>query len=204
MKKQFLAATLPLLMSFSVAAESTATDTIATQSESHPATLSNADISGFRVGAGVLNHDSDDLLDDATGYVIEAGYDINKIFGVSARYSNATFDNDNIQNPSKLPGDVEISTWGLYSDIGYTLIGKNNFAIKPYGLVGVERINVVTDLGNENFDESEYAFAIGTGVRATFNKHFVLAAEYKFSSVDVPEYQDLDLDTFSLIVNYKF
>lgn len=204
MKKQFLAAVLPLLVSFSVAAENTAIDSNAANNKSLDSALANTDISGFRVGAGVLNHDSDDLLDDATGYVIEAGYDINKIFGVSGRYSNATFDNDNTQNPSKLPGDVEVSTFGLYTDIGYTLIGRNNFAIKPYGLLGVERIGVSTDLGNENFDNSEYAFAIGTGVRATFNKHFVLSAEYKFSSVDVPEYNDLDLDTFSLIVNYKF
>ncbi|MDO6541426.1 porin family protein [Photobacterium sanguinicancri] len=204
MKKQFLAAILPFLVSFSAAAENTAIDSDAANNESLHSALANTDVSGFRVGAGVLNHDSDDLLDDATGYVIEAGYDINKIFGVSGRYSNATFDNDNTQNPSKLPGDVEISTFGLYTDIGYTLIGRNNFTIKPYGLLGVERIGVSTDLGNERFDDSEYAFAIGTGVRATFNKHFVLAAEYKFSSVDVPEYNDLDLDTFSLIVNYKF
>ncbi|MDO6498341.1 porin family protein [Photobacterium sanguinicancri] len=201
MKKQFLAAILPLLVSFSAAAENTVIDSDAANNES---VLANTDVSGFRVGAGVLNHESDDLLDDATGYVIEAGYDINKIFGVSARYSNATFDNDNIQNPSKLPGEVEISTFGLYTDIGYTLIGKNDFTLKPYGLLGVEHINASTNLDNNKFDENEYALAIGTGIRATFNKHFVLAAEYKFSSVDVPEYNDLDLDTFSLIVNYKF
>lgn len=165
---------------------------------------SQVSFSGFRVGGGVINHESDELIDDATGFVLEAGYDFNRIVGIVGRYSDATFDNDNDQNPSRLPGKVDITTWGLYSDIGYTFVGKNNFQIKPYGLIGIENINAQTDTNQGKFDENEYALALGTGVRATFNEHFVLAAEYKFSSVDIPEYDDLDLDTVSIMVNYKF
>lgn len=197
--------------------------------------LAMAEDSGWRVGAGVgLNslistqngtttqEDGDvKSFDSEAGqsFVIEAGYDINKIVGVKASISKGTAEStSNKVTPDGTTyvdnNDYESTTMTLSTDIGYTF--QTQFLdVKPYAEFGVA-VNS-TDISEIDYGlspdgaigetESDSSTAgdtagfAGVGVRTTFNNG--IYADVNALKYDADNSLDNEVQT-RLTVGYKF
>jgi opacity protein-like surface antigen len=149
------------------------------------------DVSGHRIGAGYSHvedvTDSNNSYTRGTGIKLEYGYEFNKIFGLNAAFS--------AQNGNVMGVNVDSYSHKLDTDIGYTFV-FDSFSIKPYGSAGLVLLH--EQYGNF-IDASEAALTVGIGTRVVFNQHF-----YADISYDIAAYEEVDLDTISFTLGYKF
>ncbi|WP_283131017.1 porin family protein [Enterovibrio norvegicus] len=164
------------------------------------------DFSGHRVGIGFISTDIEnsqgERVDWGSGVKIEYGYDINRIFGVNLSYSNTS---DSVQysyNSQRYGSDLSTSTFKFDTDIGYTF-QHDNFAIKPYGALGVasykDKLDIhLGDANSTSLSYSDSAPYFGIGVRGSLD-HGIYADLRLDYLLD-----DVYTDQFSLSVGYKF
>ena len=151
------------------------------------------EFSGHRVGGGYSNTDmifNNHSLDYGDGIKLEYGYDINQIFGLNASYQN--------NNDSKYGVDLNSSALKVDSDIGYTF-QLEGWSIKPYGAVGLARVNAKESFGSDNYSYKEMSLMGGMGARANFDMGLYTDLRYDFFNVD-----NQDVDQLSLTVGYRF
>ncbi|MDD9174450.1 porin family protein [Aliivibrio finisterrensis] len=151
------------------------------------------EFSGHRVGGGYSNTDmifNNHSLDYGDGIKLEYGYDINQIFGLNASYQN--------NNGSKYGVDLNSSALKVDSDIGYTF-QLEGWSIKPYGAVGLARVNAKESFGSDNYSYKEMSLMGGMGARANFDMGLYTDLRYDFFNVD-----NQDVDQLSLTVGYRF
>lgn len=194
-----------------------------------------ADDTGWRVGAGAgLNsltstqngtttqEDGDvKSFDSEAGqsFVIEAGYDFNKIVGVKAAISKGTAEStSNKVTPDGTTyvdiNDYESTTMTLSTDIGYTF-ETQHLDVKPYAEFGVAvnstdiseidyGVSPSGEIGETVTDSStagDTAGFAGVGVRTTFNNG--IYADINALKYDADNSLDNEIQT-RLTVGYKF
>ncbi|MDD1795330.1 porin family protein, partial [Enterovibrio sp. ZSDZ42] len=171
-----------------------------------PFSVAANDFSGHRVGIGFTTTDIENTqgerVDWGSGFKLEYGYDINRIFGVNLSYSNTS---DSVQyyfNSQRFGADLSTNTFKFDADIGYTF-QQNNFSIKPYGAVGFANYKDTLDIhfGDSNsssrsYKESAPYFGIGVRGALTQGLYADLRLDYLMD--------DAYTDQFSLTVGYKF
>ena len=102
------------------------------------------------------------------------GYDFNKYVSLNADYSSLKGENDYAKSKATM--------MSLKTEIGYDFEVNDNFAIKPYALLGLTNLNVENSFKNIEYGtgnnvitgKSEYSdtgLGYGGGVRATIIKH---------------------------------
>ncbi|CZF79648.1 hypothetical protein GCE9029_01580 [Grimontia celer] len=165
------------------------------------------DYSGHRVGIGYVETEIENTVgsrvDWGTGFKLEYGYDINKIFGVNFSYNN-TSDSVNLQHQGQtiLGADQKRHTFKLDTDIGYTF-DVRGFLIKPYGAIGIasytenQDINVA-DNSSMSHSFSDTAVYFGGGVRASLPQGLYADIRADFLADD-----DMT-DQVSLSIGYRF
>ncbi|PSU48144.1 hypothetical protein C9J12_13095 [Photobacterium frigidiphilum] len=138
--------------------------------------------------SGGINRYSADYGD---GIKIEYGYDFNRIVGLNVSYAQ---NNDNWSF-----GKLDASNFQIDSDIGYAFL-LNGFDIKPYGAIGLSRINEKFTYNSGASDSSsETSLALGTGVRMGFD--FGLYADLRANIVFT---EHVDTEQYSFTVGYRF
>ena len=87
--------------------------------------------SEYKLDDGTYTFDTADLNENDTGYLFYAGYQINKIIGVEASYTNyGTFSKDKFAKTySQTPKSI-----AAYANAGYTFL---NGQLRPFGLLGL-------------------------------------------------------------------
>lgn len=165
----------------------------------------------FRVESGIGSSisDIDDYTSDSsTGWTAGVGYDFNRIVGMSLRY---TKNDDNFNKEYKVDTQSVLAA----IDIGYEFKPNKTFSIKPYALLGLERMDVDFTqyfnryLGNidlvrsETKSETQNVFALGGGVRMAFNDEVTLSVGTRVSRITEFE-RDIDVVQSELMIGYKF
>ncbi|MEH6531883.1 MAG: porin family protein [Photobacterium frigidiphilum] len=137
--------------------------------------------------SGGINRYSADYGD---GIKIEYGYDFNRIVGLNVSYA---------QKNDWRNGKLDGSNFQVDSDIGYAFL-LNGFDIKPYGAIGLSRINEKFTYNSGASDSSsETSLALGTGVRMGFD--FGLYADLRANIVFT---EHVDTEQYSFTVGYRF
>jgi opacity protein-like surface antigen len=154
---------------------------------------------GHRVGIGYSWTELSEIssgvnrysADYGDGIKIEYGYDFNRIVGLNVSYAQ----NDDDWSFGKL----DASNFQIDSDIGYAFL-LNGFDIKPYGAIGLSRINEkITYRSGASDSSSETSLALGTGVRMGFD--FGLYADLRANIVLT---EHVDTEQYSFTVGYRF
>ncbi|WP_261834631.1 porin family protein [Vibrio ishigakensis] len=148
---------------------------------------------GHRIGLGFASTEEPDLeVSFGKGLKLEYGYEFNNIVGINLSY--AGFGEDVLGGLFKVEG----STFKLDTDLGYTF-HFDNFAIKPYGAIGVVRIDEEwTALGEkESYDDT--TIFVGIGARATLFEHYYTDIRFEAFASEI-----LDYDQFSMTFGYRF
>ncbi|MCG9546206.1 porin family protein [Vibrio sp. Isolate33] len=168
------------------------------------AAYANTDYSGHRVGLGFTSSEVDHLDSDysnsdlGNGLKLEYGYDINRIVGVNISMDTSKDD----ESYYGYGYDSKVSTFKIDSDIGYAFL-LNGFSIKPYGAIGVARVEEKLTLkepgGSITLKDKETSLLLGTGVRANFD--FGLYSDLRFNFIMMDDY---DIDQLSITFGYKF
>lgn len=154
---------------------------------------------GHRVGIGyswtqlssISNSDYRLSTDYGDGIKVEYGYDFNRIVGLNVSYAQ--------NNEDWYFGKLDGSNFQIDSDIGYAFL-LNGFDIKPYGAIGLSRINEKFTYNSGASDKSsETSLALGTGVRMGFD--FGLYADLRANIVLT---EHVDTEQYSFTVGYRF
>ena len=157
------------------------------------------EIKGGYLFGGSVDSEMVDYNNEYEGFVLGYGYDLDKNVGIQVRYSSMDLSAD-------ISGfEQDVKSFGLYTDLGVTVVADKNFHIKPYVIGGLEIVNLKETYNgyfDYEIDETEAALAIGAGVRFTVMQHLSASIEMKRSLVN-SEF-DVDFDTVSLMAGYKF
>jgi opacity protein-like surface antigen len=98
--------------------------------------------------------------------------------------------------------ETKVSTIKIDTDIGYAFF-LNGFDIKPYGAIGLARVEEKLTLSTPNesrsIKDNNTSLLLGTGVRA--NLDFGLYTDLRFNFIMMDDY---DIDQLSFTVGYKF
>jgi len=146
------------------------------------------DESAFYIGAGI-------------GYT--RGYQYNRYIAVEGRYSfgfNTDYDAGNIVNPIQVY-DGDVSNWGIYLKPMYPIGDFSIYALLGYGGVMLEDIS--------NGDAYESGFQWGLGAQYAFMENITVFVDYVSLYNDtgfdyVARYADVDVDTWTIGISYKF
>ncbi|GAM76860.1 hypothetical protein JCM19241_5756 [Vibrio ishigakensis] len=149
---------------------------------------------GHRIGIG-FSSTTDVTIDDidlGKGVKLEYGYEFNSIVGINLSY--AGFSEDALGGLIKVEG----STLKLDTDLGYTF-HFDDFAIKPYGAIGVVRLDEeFTGFGEkESYDDT--TIFVGIGARATLFEHYYTDIRFEVFASEFSDY-----DQFSMTFGYRF
>jgi len=163
------------------------------------ATLSTSviadDFSGARIGVGYSKIELEDE-DAGKGFKIEAGYDFNKIIGVSLSYGNTNKTEDGF--------DIDSEAAKLGADLGYAFDISKNFFIKPYITGGVQSFN--SEIEGFSFIDDTVPY-YGLGLRLQYEKFYT---DIGFNKSDVNfEFsnlidEELELRETYITIGYKF
>lgn len=152
------------------------------------------DVSGHRIGLGYSNTDlvvGYSGLDWGDGIKLEYGYDINRIVGINLSYQN----NSN----SAFGADIDGNNVKFDTDLGY-MFSLDGWSIKPYGAVGLVRVDETISFANYTPDSfTETSLMGGLGVRATLDMGVYADLRYDFYNVE-----SVDMDQLSITFGYKF
>ncbi|WP_231892567.1 MULTISPECIES: porin family protein [unclassified Vibrio] len=151
---------------------------------------------GHRIGVGFattkdVTHDD---LSLGNGLKLEYGYEFNNIIGVNFSYSGFS----DSYSEQGITLKVEGSTFKLDTDIGYTF-HFDRFSIKPYGAIGVVKLNEEWNLYGEKDDFDDTTLFLGVGARATLDQHYYADMRIEGFSTDYADYGQ-----FSLTFGYRF
>ncbi len=150
-----------------------------------------------RIGIGYSDTNVEDFtnqdLDFGSGIKIEAGYDINRVFGVQTSLEWNEGSQDFVT--------IEGMTWKLGGDIGYQLDVDKKLQVKPYAVLGVAYYSQETHsiLPTKSFDSTN--LYTGFGLRATWEQGLYAAVEYSYTP-EVNTY--IDMYQFSATIGMKF
>ncbi len=167
------------------------------------AAFANTFESQHRVGIGFNKAKVTDWLSDSTvdwgnGIKLEYGYEFNRVVGINVSYAT----NSDSETVGIYRADIDGSTFKVDADIGYKF-DLNGFSIKPYGILGLARHNEDNSFsaGREKWSETfnDTSFVVGLGGRAEFGQHI-----YSDMRFDFAIYDDVDYDTFSWTIGYRF
>lgn len=154
-------------------------------------------IEGFRVGIGYTSASIGGSV-TPSGYTITAGYDVNKVLGISGSYTNV--------KESQGTYSFEGSSIGADLDIGYTFGNPNRVTTKVYGIVGLNKTSMEESVSNYYYRYTatldEMFVRVGVGARVTFNNNLGISAQY------VENYwvdnSNASYSQVDLIASYKF
>lgn len=150
-----------------------------------------------RIGIGYSDTNVEDFinqdLDYGSGIKIEAGYDINRVFGVHT----------SLEWNEGSEGFVTIEgvTWKVGGDIGYQFDAGKMLQVKPYAMLGVANYSQETHalFTKASFDSTD--LYTGFGVRATSKQGLYAAVEYSYT----PEVNThIDMYQLSVTIGMKF
>ncbi len=153
--------------------------------------------SGARIGIGYSDTNVEDLsnydLDFGSGIKIEAGYDIDRVFGVHTSFEWNEGSRDFVT--------IKGMTWKLGGDIGYQFDAGAMLQVKPYAMLGMASYHHETKsvFGTMSFDSID--FYTGFGLRATSKQGVYVAVEYSYTP-EVNTY--IDMYQLSATVGIKF
>lgn len=158
-----------------------------------------------RVGIGysdtsLQNNTSD--VEYGSGIKIEAGFDLNRIFGVQTSLE-WNEDSQDIYIGGFIPTSVSVEglTWKIGTDIGYQFDVSHMLQVKPYSVIGLTsyRQNIHSNFGSDRFDGTD--IYMGFGVRGTSKQGLYAALEYNYT----PEINThSDMYQISATIGFKF
>ncbi|WP_295891729.1 porin family protein [uncultured Vibrio sp.] len=162
--------------------------------------IANQEFGGFRIGGG-LSISATDYLGvnqfytvDGSGLRLEAGYDINKIVGISVINENSS--------GSWYNEELDTRTTQITADIGYAFETSTAY-LKPFGRIGLGVINGTAELnrsyGTVSESVNESGIVLGGGFRSQFKTGFYTELS---SAILVTEWADQY--QFSATLGYKF
>lgn len=149
---------------------------------------------GHRIGIGFSSTTdvTGDDIDVGKGVKLEYGYEFNNIVGINLSY--AGFGEDVFGGALKVEG----STFKLDTDLGYTF-HFDNFAIKPYGAIGVVRLSEEWTVLSEKESFDETTIFVGIGARGTLFEHYYTDVRFEGFATDYSDYAQ-----FSMTFGYRF
>jgi opacity protein-like surface antigen len=165
------------------------------------------DESAFYIGAGVgytsFNNDFTSEEITSNTLMLQAGYQYNRYIAVEGRYSfgfNTDYDTGNIVNPIQVY-DGDVSHWGIYLKPMYPIDDFSIYALLGYGEVMLDDIL--------NGDAVDGGFQWGLGASYAFTENVSVFVDYVSLYNDtgfdwVATKADIDVDTWTLGVSYKF
>ncbi len=165
------------------------------------------DESAFYIGAGIgytsFNNDFTSEEITSNTLMLQAGYQYNRYIAVEGRYSfgfNTDYDAGNIVNPIQVY-DGDVSNWGIYLKPMYPIGDFSIYALLGYGGVMLEDIS--------NGDAYESGFQWGLGAQYAFMENITVFVDYVSLYNDtgfdyVARYADVDVDTWTIGISYKF
>lgn len=165
--------------------------------------LANSFDSQHRVGLGYSKTQintwlTDDTVDWGNGIKLEYGYEFNRIVGINISYA-ANSDDESFEG---IKAEIDGYKFQVDADIGYKF-DLDGFSLKPYGVLGLARQsedNSISYSDRELTDSfHDTSFVVGLGGRAEFGQHLYTDMRFEFAS-----YDDVDYDTFSWTVGYRF
>ncbi|MCE7567566.1 porin family protein [Aliivibrio fischeri] len=160
--------------------------------EEEPTTRNDVTVMVGRVG--LSSHD--DATADGNGFSIGVHKEINKIVGISARYSRTDLLAAGVNG--------EIGTFGAYPEFGYRFDLNNAISVKPYVMVGIEN-NILGYVDySQRRDFSVVSFAKGLGIRAEFNDKVTLSIDIKRADLELADDYYVDFTTSTLMLGVKF
>jgi hemolysin activation/secretion protein len=144
----------------------------------------------FRVSAGIAQGELKDSVGttDETGYTLEVSGEFNQYVGINfeaARYS----DSITVLNQTL---DVDLNTYAMNLDIGYTFNDRSDFEVKPFVALGMMRHEM-------DYIPGESTFSYGTGVRASINDWLTLSIEAEWAKFDW-----YDTQVIALKMGYRY
>lgn len=144
----------------------------------------------FRVSAGIAQGELKDSIGttDEVGYTLEVSGEFNQYVGINfeaARYS----DSITVLNQTF---DVDLNTYAMNLDIGYTFNDHSNFEIKPFIALGMMRHEM-------DYIPGETTFSYGAGVRTSINDWLTLSIEAEWAKFDW-----YDAQVIALKVGYRY
>lgn len=152
------------------------------------------EIRGHRIGAGFNKvtdvTDTQSSYSRGTGIKLEYGYEFNKVIGLNGAFTT--------HSDSAYDIDISGISNKVDADIGYTFI-SDSFTVKPYGAIGIISMYEDYAVGDFNISAMESSILLGIGARAVINKHLYADIRY-----DIMAFEEIDVDTFSFTVGYKF
>lgn len=154
-------------------------------------------IDGLRLGGGFNTGEIDgEALD--TGFKLEVGYDLDRVFGL---YGSIGFlDKEEKGGSRKATLDVRMIDVG--SDIGY-VFDLQGSQIKPYAAISITSMNVEGKLicGNYTCEQDDYT---KTAVNFGFGFRWWQQNLYFDGRFDSKATKNEDLDTLSFTLGYRF
>ncbi|GEM78301.1 porin family protein [Vibrio superstes] len=153
-----------------------------------------AQAKGHRIGVG-FSKTTDVTFDDVdlgTGIKLEYGYEFNNIVGINVSY--AGFSDDAYSGAIKVDG----STFKVDTDLGYTFHFEQ-FSIKPYGAIGLVRLDEEWTLFGSKDSYDETTVFVGIGARATILNHYYTDMRFEGFATDYSDYAQ-----FSMTFGYRF
>ncbi len=165
------------------------------------------DESVFYIGMGIgyITFDNDFTSEKITSntLMLQAGYQYNQYIALESRYSfgfNTDYDAGNIVNPVQVY-DGDVTSWGIYLKPMYPIGNFSVYALLGYGEVMLEDIL--------NGDAVEGGFQWGLGASYNFTENISVFVDYVslYNSTGfdyVAKNADIDVDTWTLGVSYKF
>ena len=165
------------------------------------------DESVFYIGMGIgyTTFDNDFTSEKITSntLMLQAGYQYNQYIALESRYSfgfNTDYDAGNIVNPVQVY-DGDVTSWGIYLKPMYPIGNFSVYALLGYGEVMLEDIL--------NGDAVEGGFQWGLGASYNFTENISVFVDYVslYNSTGfdyVAKNADIDVDTWTLGVSYKF
>ena len=156
--------------------------------------LASDNLSAFHVGYAHSEQDisSASINGSSKSNGMNLGVDLNRIFSVDITYTTGTQNN------------IDFSQGRAALNIGYTF-GNEEFNIKPYGGVGINRNKLEAPIMGTTVTISDTSFAPSVGLKATFFKYGYASLDYSIGEFDTGyEVPDLDTTTFSIGANFPF
>ena len=165
------------------------------------------DESVFYIGMGIgyITFDNDFTSEKITSntLMLQAGYQYNQYIALESRYSfgfNTDYDAGNIVNPVQVY-DGDVTSWGIYLKPMYPIGNFSVYALLGYGEMMLEDIL--------NGDAVEGGFQWGLGASYNFTENISVFVDYVslYNSTGfdyVAKNADIDVDTWTLGVSYKF
>lgn len=128
-----------------------------------------------------------------------AGYQFNEIFAVEGRLGLGVQDEE-------YSGEL---TWvNIGIDNSYSVLGKASWplleTLSVYGIAGFNKTKYDFELNNENYSHSEDGLIYGAGAELRITQNLSLNFEYAVLPEVGDDEDNLDVDSISAGINYRF